>query len=460
MPYQGSNYYPPLEQPVFYATQQASTPAQKQVPGIARPLPIWAFVIGILVIIIGLVIVFLTTGDWADGDLTTSFVALGLAGFLAIVLGIRAVFGLASPYNPMRLRQLVSSVMVILILCVSSGSGLIAHSSLHDVQAHYLEGQQQWAQALQEYQLNGDKAPSSLDLARTYDEWGEDLSQQGKYESASNKFDTVINQFTNATNEVMRAQTDEVNSYMNWGKQAFQQRRYADASDHFDMALSLSYCTSDCQKQISQLDATAYYNTAEASLKQSNYADAATAFGVVQTRFPQSKEADLQHVDMSKALLGQGKENIVGTCATAVPIYQQLAKDFSDTAAGQEAKTALNAPQTVTGHFEGPIPQASDGYVEVNAALMQNLVGTMGQAAFYQQLATSPTATIANDGNFTFKGVAQGTYDLAWGVSKSDGSQFYSFYYKKDSFKPIYVAQVGPLCPFDFGDIPEHIAVS
>ena len=57
----------------------------------------------------------------------------------------------------------------------------------------------------------------------------------------------------------------------------------------------------------------------------------------------------------------------------------------------------------------------------------------------------------------------QGTYDLAWVNILNDGSAIYSiFYYNvNDPGKAAsYVANVGPLCPFDFGDIPEPIAHS
>ncbi|GCE05054.1 hypothetical protein KDAU_23830 [Dictyobacter aurantiacus] len=423
--------------------------------GIARPLPVWAFVLGLLVIVGSLIAIFFTGNDWTDGDLRMSFAAAGIAVFLLIVLGIRSVVGMASSNNPHRVRQYVSSVLVIIILFTSGGAGLLVHSSLHAPQAHFLEGQQQWEQAISEYQMAGEKSPSSINLARTYVEWGESLSQKKQYQAANGKFEMVQNNFGQLTDEVHRAQKDEMQSYIDWGQQEASQGHYSDATSHFDYVLSLSYCDSNCKSQVSPLDATAYYNQAEMMLSKKNYQEAVTSFEVVTNRFPQAPEVSKQHKDMSKALLGKGKQDKSTLCETAVPVYQELANKFADTPEGREAKTALSVPQPVLGHFVKDVPKLSDGYVKINAALLQNLDPNIGSDAFYQQLANAPAATISDDGHFKFQPLAPGNYDLVWGFMRSDGSQLYMFYHSKTTNQPVYVAQVGQLCPFDFGDIQD-----
>ncbi|GHO86661.1 hypothetical protein KSZ_46670 [Dictyobacter formicarum] len=427
----------------------------RQPKGIARPLPTWAFILGLLVIVGTLITLFFTGSDWADGDLHLAFVAAGLAVMLLIVLGIRSLAGMAASNNPQRLRQYVSSILVIIILFTSGGAGLLAHGSLHAAQAHFLENQHQWGQAITEYQLAGEKAPSSVDLARTYDEWGEDLSQNKQFQAANGKFDMVQSNFSQTPNEVSRAQKDETQSYINWGKQEAGQHHYTNATSRFDYVLSLSYCGSDCKAEVSALDATAYYNQAETMLSQKNYQEAVTSFKVVQNRFPQAPEASKQHKDMSKALLGKGKEDKSTLCETALPVYQELATKFADTPEGLEAKAALSVPQPVLGHFVNGVPKLSDGYVKINASLLQNLSTDVTRDDFYQQMANAPTATISDDGHFKFQPLKPGTYDLVWGFIRNDGYELYMFYHSKETNQPIYVAQVGQLCPFDFGDIQD-----
>ncbi|GCE19026.1 hypothetical protein KDK_28260 [Dictyobacter kobayashii] len=90
-PYPG---YQPFD---AYYPQQVPTPAPaKAVRGIARPLPTWAFILGLFVIVGALITVFITGSDWADGDLRVSFSAAGLALVLLIVLGVRSLVGMAA----------------------------------------------------------------------------------------------------------------------------------------------------------------------------------------------------------------------------------------------------------------------------------------------------------------------------------------------------------------------------
>ena len=138
------------------------------------------------------------------------------------------------------------------------------------------------------------------------------------------------------------------------------------------------------------------------------------------------------------------------TANARFPTYQQLSKQFGDTPEGQRATNALKANQPVKGHFVTVVP--NNPALTPVAALMQGLYANISTDQFYSLLGVSPTTTIQRDGSFSFKPVKQGTYDLAWGTNNSDGDQLYYFIKTHDL-----VATVGPLCPFDFGDINQPI---
>jgi hypothetical protein len=73
----------------------------------------------------------------------------------------------------------------------------------------------------------------------------------------------------------------------------------------------------------------------------------------------------------------------------------------------------------------------------------------MSSDAFYAILAKSPTVVVKANGDFTFPSIKQGTYYLVWGtINNADGEEEFLVGQQ-------YPATVGPLCPFDFGDINE-----
>ena len=128
------------------------------------------------------------------------------------------------------------------------------------------EGQQQWQSSINEYQLAGEGAPTSENITRVYNEWGEQINAQHRYENALAKFNIVLTNYGSASTGVARAQSDTVKAYLAWGQQASLQQDYTSATSHFDALLQLSYCTATCQSQANSLDATAYYNLAESKL--------------------------------------------------------------------------------------------------------------------------------------------------------------------------------------------------
>jgi hypothetical protein len=419
-----------------------------------KPLPRWAFIGSIVAVILVFAVLLLMGSDWAAGAVPVGIVAGSLALVVLLVTGVRMLLGMVAKTNPKRVTQLISAGLSILLLSLLCLVGLTQQSAIHSVQAHAWEWQQQWQSSINEYQLAGESVPTSENIARVYNEWGEQFSAQQHYQNAIAKFTIVINKYASASTGVARAQSDTLRSYLAWGQQASQQHDYAGATSHYDALLQLTYCTASCQSQGNALDATAYYNLAESQLAVKHYADAVNNFQNLVSRFASSPETHQIHADYAKALQGHGREQLATSCTSAVPTYQQLSTRFGDTPEGQQATRALKAPQPVKGRFTSVVPH--DPGLRPVAALMQAIYNNMPASLFFQILSGSPRVTIQSNGTFSFSPQKQGTYILTWGTDRSDGTQSYVTAFNNDG-SPIYVAKVGPLCPFDFGTINEDI---
>ena len=432
-----------------YPGQMPSQPTPQQGPSkLIKPLPVWAFITSIVIVALVLaLLLFFTGSDWSSGAQTAGIVALIVGGLILIAFGVRSALGMLVATNAHRRSQIISSLLLALILFAVGAIGLTQGTGIHAVQAHFLEAQQKWQLAINEYQLNGQSAPASDDLARTYVEWGEALSSQQQYNDAVGKFNTVITTYTQATTEVTRAEKDAISAYQAWGAAASQRQDYNGATQHYDALLSQTYCSGSCQSQTSTADATAYYNLAEQALAAQKYADSVAAFNTLTTKFSSSSEAQRAHADYAKALWGEGQQQLTTTCSSAVATYQQLATSFSDTTQGQQAATALKQPQGVKGHFTTTIPSGTN---TPEAGLVQGITANMSSNAFYAILAKSPVVAVHSDGTFQFSPVAQGTYYLVWGVANSADNQVVFLVGQR------YPATVGPLCPFNYGDINEQ----
>jgi len=421
--------------------------------GLIKPLPLWAFITSILVVALLLaVLIFFTGADWAAGAQTAGIVALVIGALILIAFGVRAALGMLASTNVHRRSQIISSILLALILFAVGAIGLTQELGIHAVQAHFLEGQQKWQLAINEYQDSGQSAPTSDDIARTYVEWGEQLANQQpasdrQYNEALGKFNTVITTYTQASTQVARAEKDVISTSQAAAAFDSQNKNYAGATQYYDSLLGQPYCTASCQSQTGALDATAYYNLAEQNLAAQKYADAVNAFNTLTTKFGSSPEAQKAHADYAKALWGEGQSQLTTACSSAIPTYQQLATNFSDTTEGQQAATALKQPQPVKGQFTSTIPSGTN---TPEAGLVQGISANMSSDAFYAILAKSPVVTVQSDGRFQFQPVAQGTYYLVWGVVNSADNRVVFLVGQR------YPATVGPLCPFDYGQISEN----
>lgn len=416
-----------------------------------NPLPRWAFISSIVVVTGVLLALFLFGGsDWAAGSVIAGIVAMVIGGVLVITFGVRAFLGLLSESNPHRRGQIISALLLVLLLFGFSVIVLTQQSGVHAMQARFLEGQKQWQTAIDEFRQSGQSEPSSVDIARVYNEWGSDLLNNNQFDDAIIRFDTVIETYNQAADQVAQAQKNEISAYQSQGRKASQGQKFDDATKYFDALLKKDFCRADnaCKTSTAKLDATAYYNLGRKQLDATDFAGAVKSFDnlTANADFQGAPEVQTAHPYYAKALLGEGKKEVTTTCSNALTLYQKLADSFSDTPEGQEAATTLKQPVTVKGHFTSTIPS---GTKQASVGLVQGITANMSSTEFYDILAKSPVTDVKSDGNFTFTRITQGDYYMVWGTTDANSGKTVFLVGQR------YPATAGPLCGFDFGDINE-----
>lgn len=418
-----------------------------------QPLPLWMTIVSSIIVASVLVaLMFFVPPDWAAGLQISGIVALVLGLLVLTAFGIRSVLGVLAETNPYRKSQIMSAIVLVGLLF---GHGIVGVTSLgqdvaHNLQGHVLEGRQQWQSAIKEYQEAGQAAPNSTDLARTYTEWGQHLLKQPDYQGALNKFSAVLTSYKGATDQVKKqAQQGAIQAYQALGKQAVQQARYDVAVQQFSTLLNQAYCDQACRTSIGPFEATAYFHLGEQKLAAQDYAAAADAFKHLTSdnNLKHSPEAKKVHGDYAKALFAEGKLALSTTCASAVPIYQQLAQNFSDTPEGQAAARALNGPVMVKGHFTSPVPPASTAPFVFLGTKTFSAQPTFSE--FTSDFNSSPHTVIHSDGTFLFTNVHPGNYQFVYGTLNNKDKLIHFFPSPSNT-------AIGQLC-YNFGDINNPI---
>ena len=370
-----------------------------------QPLPRWVLVVGPLAAAALLADLIFANADWATGAVAAALVAIILAILLGIAAGVRIALGMLQETNPRRRSQVISTALLITLLLLFSGIGISQQNSLHMAQGRYLEGQQNWAAAITQYQEAGERSSGAIDVARTYDEWGEAQNRQQQYANAVTQFSTVLQNYPDATNEYNTAKNALITSYLGWANQNAQQQNYSSATAHYDTLLALPFCTTTCKSLTQPKDATAYYQLAEQQLSQHQYMQAVNAYQTLNTRFPQSPEAGQIHAHYAQALWGKGQQEVNTTCSDALSAYRLLTTLFADTSQGKQAATVLKQPVSVKGHFTSTIPGTP---FHPTVYLVQGLFVGIQQGQFPSLLVGAPAVPIHSDGSFTFASVPQG----------------------------------------------------
>ncbi len=448
---------PPPGWPIFQENseriqQPLSTKAQPTfLTWLLKPWSRPAFYGSIAALALVLILLIVTGSDWASGTIHAAIMAAIVALLLIGALGVRLMMERAAQTSAQKRTQYMSAGLVILVLLLYMSTALSFQPAIHTVQGHSLEQSHQWKQAIAQYQLGGDTAPTSVNIARTYNEWGQNLAQQQHYQQAIDNFEMVVNKYGRAGSQVSIAQKNAINAYIAAGKQDQQKQDYSGAVTQFAALLNLNYCDVQCQKDNQSLAANAYYSLAKSQLATAQYSDAVDTFATLQQRFPTSSAYQTAHEDIAKALFALGLQEInTNQCSAAVLNYQQLARAFADTVQGKNAALALKAPQPVKGHFTKPLPRG-----RVLAVLTQGLTARAWKNQFNKVLAKHPPiTTVLANGTFQFKPLKQGTYDLSWGNIATNGKEsFGTDILASNPGTYYYVAHVGPLCPFNFGNI-------
>jgi tetratricopeptide (TPR) repeat protein len=364
------------------------------IPAAKPPLPRWFTAGAAALVALGVFLVWLTGSDWAEGGKRA-----GIAAFVAAAIVLGAfVYRYVTGYRATRAIGLaVASVLVLIIL---GGAGIGLQSTFHQLQGRSLESQQNFPAAINQFQLSGEKAPDGVDLARTYNDWGEQLKAQKNYQAAIDKFDTVLHNFPGIADEVARAQRDEANAYLAWGDQYFNQSDYQNAVDKYNKILG------------------------------------------DQKTFGATPDYVKIHQQAAKAYFGLGKKlESDGDCTDAASTYNTLVKDFSDTPESQQAQTELKKPQDITGR----VINVTTSQPAPNVRLFLSSRWQVQNGVFSASDDTSTTSDA--NGNFAFKNITPGNTKYLISYVGTDGRETITV--SRASGQPQNVIQVAPICAPD-----------
>lgn len=413
---------------------------EKHLSRLARPLPAS---ISLLLTVAALLITAATFSvdeivahaDWAGGVRVAGIAALALAGVTFAILIVRLAAGRRAA------STIALSLILALLLAGAGVSGLTFADPLHGLQARALEQKGDWPGAIYEYELAGEHAPSAPDIARAYDEWGEQLMRQRHYKDAVSDFIIVLAQFPQSGAAVDRAQTDLFNAYVAWVRAGDPAIPYGEAVAEIVSYRSAPGCDATCQATAQALEPQIRYQYGVQLIAQRQFVAAVEQFEIVQTHFPVSPYSAQSHVGAAQAYWALGQQQLQGSCVDAIPTYQALAKSYGDTPEGKNAKAALAAPQSVTGTISG--------FTDPTPVVYLSRSLSVGPGFFVAS--DDYRATVNSRGDFLFTGVAQGGYNLSAASYIAGGAIIYPYWVGPSG--NLYFVHVGPLCPTQIGTL-------
>lgn len=406
---------------------------------LARPFTVGTSVllfVGALAVSLGAAAVAIAAAhaDWSAGATVCGITALILAGASAVVALIRVAIGRRAT-----VMYALSAAMVV-VLAVGGLGSLTFADPLHGIQAQTLERNGQWADAIREYGYAGQAAPNAPDVARVYDEWGEQLLGQRSYGLAVSRFDTVVTQYVQSGAAVNRGRLDLYNAYKQWISTGSADVPYPAAITFLESYANTSGCDASCQSDVHDVDAQARFQYGTQLAAASNFADAVTQFEAIQSQFPQSAYAPKAHAAAAQAYYAEGQAFLASNaCPSALTPYQTLAGKYGDTPEGQKAKAALSAGVDVTGTIPNP-PKGQTPSVFLSKHIDPN------NFVFSSEYKT----TLGTNGSFTFHGVRPGDYNIASSVDKGT---YVDFVWWHDPSNNAYFIHVGQLCPVQVNDL-------
>ncbi|HEU5342821.1 MAG TPA: hypothetical protein VFU60_00615 [Ktedonobacterales bacterium] len=408
---------------------------------LALPFPLWLTLGAPVALALTLAAVYIveTTllgGDWATGALAVSFTAFALALVVIGLLVGRVAMGRRS-FGAVALGGLLA------LSLIGAGAGGIAQTNpLRRAQAQQAASAGDWSVAVDEYTQAGERAPGSAALAGVYTEWGESLLRHGDYAGATEKLTTVVKTYAQSGASVPRARADLFKTYSLWIKSGAITLPFKQSLDFLASYSGDPACDSACKQSIIDLTGQAHYQYGEQLVKASQFKQAIAEFELVLDQYAKSDFAPKAHGAAAAAYWSLGQQLLTQDCASAIPAYQTLVSKYGDTSQGQQAKSALAAPQTVTGTMTGfpnnPVP----------TIYLSKHVNPSANAYSHDYKATLDTKT----GIFTFSKVAVGSYYLTTYRKVSSTQEAFTYYKDTGTGKP-YALNVTPLCATELGSL-------
>ncbi len=275
------------------------------------------------------------------------------------------------PARTSRAGLLAAPVVVLVLLAVPGGAYAYANSAF--AQGQSLENQGQYAAALAQYHTTDsivgnalgrlvviDLAQrAALGLARTHYEYGQELSQQGKFQQAEPQFDAAVS--SGFADWQTRANAGLAGMFLAWGNTLVQQKSYDSAISEYRRVAD--YDPAGLLKaQTAAAMGTAYNAFAANYAAQPDYPNAILWYQNLIKEFPSSPEAVLALSDALPKTYYQA-----GLYYVAQKLYDQArdamghaVKDFPKSTWAAKAAGALAAPQSLTGELldgnNNPIP--------------------------------------------------------------------------------------------------------
>ncbi|HEX8983327.1 MAG TPA: tetratricopeptide repeat protein [Ktedonobacterales bacterium] len=404
---------------------------------LALPFPGWLTLGAPIALLLTLAAVFIVEtavlgGDWATGALAVSLTAFALALVTIGLMIARVALGRRS------FGSIVLAGLLALTLVASGVGGIVQANPLRRAQASQAESAGNWELAVNEYTQAGERPPTSTNLARAYTGWGEMLMQHGDYAGATQKLTTVIQKYPDSGDLVTRARADQYTVYSKWIASGAITLPFKQSLEFLAAYSNDAACDATCKTSIVNLQGQAHYQYGEQLAKANQFKQAIVEFDLVQSQFGKSTFVGKAHTAGAVAYWSLGQEVLGQDCITAIPLYQTLASRYGDTSQGQQAKTALAAPQTVKGTMTGtpsnPVPTL---YLSKNIDTNANIYSHDYKATFDPKT-----------GAYSFANVAQGTYYLTTYRSISSTQEAFTYYKDTNTGNP-YSFQVGPLCSTD-----------
>jgi outer membrane protein assembly factor BamD (BamD/ComL family) len=376
-------------------------------------------------------------GDWSAGAQLAGIFAL--VGLSIAVVG--AIVRLIAGRNAAMF--FVLTVLLLALLGGSSVGALAMSNPLHRIQAQSYESQSQWEAAIREYKLSGEEGADTADIARVYDEWGEQFLGQQSYSDAVDRFLTVLTDYRSDAAAVARAHRDLYKTYVAWLKDSPDDVPYAEAVTALTTYGTDSACDATCKADIAAAAPQALYLYGTQLAGDHRYAQAITQFEKLTADYAQSDYAPKAHSAAATAYYAEGQAELAQqSCTQAVDTYRTLVSKYGDTPEAAKARTALAAPQdvhgTITNFPKNPIPTMHLSH-SINPKKFE----------FSNEYTTKPSSS----GSYVFKKVKQGKYYITSSQPISGGTE-YGWWYTNSTKTSYYSITVGPLCSANADELP------